>query len=77
MSDTQTIERKSVRLEDDNGVQFVPGIDKYIPSVLSNEVFVIEYGIVGGTDDWRVDTTDEYIMVGGVKVRLSDCEEVV
>lgn len=72
-----TVTKLDKRLEDSNGVQFVPFTTTYTPPIPNNFIYVAENEILGGTVDWRVNNTSEYLIIDGVKVYEADCSEVV
>jgi hypothetical protein len=77
IDNAETINKVDKRLEDEDGVQFVPFTTEYIPSVPVAFIFVTENEIIGGAKDWRVNSTSEYLLVDGVKIQESDCTEVI
>ncbi|MDQ7095937.1 hypothetical protein REC12_20290 [Desulfosporosinus sp. PR] len=67
----------NARLQDANGVQFVPSNTQYIPPAPSAYIYVIEYEVVGGTADWRVNSTSEYLLSGETRIYQTDCTDEV
>lgn len=72
-----TIDKKDRRLQDDNGVQFVPGTTIYTPPIPSDYVFVIEFEIVDGTANWKINSSLEYLVNNGNKIYEADCTDEV
>jgi hypothetical protein len=77
MDNAVTIDKQDKRLEDENGVQYVPFTTTFNPPIPSDYIFVRENEIVGGVNDWRINSSSEYLVNNGAKIYEADCSEVV
>lgn len=77
IDNAETINKVDKRLEDEDGLQFVPFTTTYIPPIPVAFIFVIENDIQGGARDWRINNISEYLVIDGVKVLETDCDEVI